>query len=117
MCLQVWKLDKGMASAYVIMSLAGLLFSLSAIGFAYQVAEAKIFSQGFVDTAALGAADSLRGLVAGFPCENAEQILQSGGLRLKTCRIVGLGVSIEAEYSLWFATLGARASASAPDMQ
>jgi len=117
MCFQVWKLDKGMASAYVIMSLAGLLFSLSAIGLANQIAESKVITQGLTDTAALGAADSLRGLVAGFPCENAEQILQSGGLRLKTCRIVGLGVSIEAEYPLWFATLGARASASAPDTQ
>mgnify|MGYP006180499865 CR=1 FL=1 len=117
MCASVWKLDRGVSSGYVIAALASLLFSLSAIGFAYQVAESKIIYQGIVDTAALGDADSLRGLVSGFPCENAEQILQSGGHRLKTCRIVGLGVSIEADYPLWFATLGARASASAPETQ
>ena len=46
------------------------------------------------DSASLAAADTIRGLASGVPCENAELIAVSNGVFLDSCRIVGTDVSI-----------------------
>ena len=46
------------------------------------------------DSIAVAAADSLRGLSLGFPCEVAEQISVANMVNLVECRIVGLEVFI-----------------------
>ena len=50
--------------------------------------------QATADSIAVAAADSLRGLSLGFPCEVAEQISVANMVNLDECRIVGLEVFI-----------------------
>ena len=50
--------------------------------------------QATADSIAVAAADSLRGLSLGFPCEVAEQISVANMVNLAECRIVGLEVFI-----------------------
>lgn len=62
-----------------------------------------------VDTAAIAAADSLRGLSTGYPCEVAERIAHINGANLTACRIVGFEVSLRVQSE----TLGIVLSATA----
>lgn len=50
--------------------------------------------QATADSIAVAAADSLRGLSLGFPCEVAEQISVANMVNLDECRIVGLEVFV-----------------------
>jgi secretion/DNA translocation related TadE-like protein len=50
--------------------------------------------QAQTDNAALAAADVLRGLSVGFPCETAEQIVQGFGGTLEQCHKVNLDIYI-----------------------
>lgn len=109
-----WRLEQGFGSALAIGSLAIASTCLFATSIAFDLALAKVRVQLVADGAALAASDTFLGLVAGFPCENAEEFVQREGLKLATCRIVGLGASIEVEYPRLFTTLGASASAMAP---
>jgi len=107
-------LDAGFGSALAVASIAIACTGLLASSIAYDLAFSKVNTQLVADAAALAASDTLLGLIAGFPCENAEEFVQREGLKLITCRIVGLGASLEVEYSTKFVTLGASASASNP---
>ena len=113
----LWTLEKGFSSALVVIAATALSVAILASGLGFQITQERQKSQYLTDSAALAATDSLRGLIAGFPCENAGQILQTGGLRLKTCRIVGFGVTIQAELSRFFGTLSVEAMAAAPMAQ
>ena len=62
-----------------------------------------------VDTAAIAAADALRGLATGYPCEVAEQVAHINGANLTACRIVGFEVSLRVQSE----TLGIVLSATA----
>lgn len=52
--------------------------------------------QGAANSMALAAADSLRGLNSGFPCQTAHELAHINGVNLDTCRIVGFEVFISA---------------------
>lgn len=52
--------------------------------------------QNAANAMALGAADALRGLNSGFPCQTAHEIAHINGVNLDTCRIVGFEVFISA---------------------
>ena len=50
--------------------------------------------QASADTAVLAAADALRGLSVGFPCETADQIVKEFGATLEECHKVGSDIYI-----------------------
>lgn len=94
--------EKGAGS---ILGLGLLLALLSAVGiisalgeFGYQ----QVRLQALADTTAIVVSDALQGLITGYPCENAEDLLQSTGVQVKRCSIVGESANI----SLASKTLG-----------
>lgn len=104
-------LEQGVVTAFFAVLLAGsmtlLLTLLGALGLL--VANERL--QVAVDLAALAAADTHRGLVSGFGCENALSILKTVDAVLTTCRIVGDGVMVSGQFRLPLFTLEARATA------
>jgi hypothetical protein len=76
----------------------GLIFMVLGImtlslGFTTQsLAIARLQAQ--TDNAAIAAADVLRGLAIGFPCETAEEIVQGFGGTLEQCHKVNLDLYI-----------------------
>jgi secretion/DNA translocation related TadE-like protein len=46
------------------------------------------------DLAALTGADNLAGIVAGYPCDTATEIVLANGASLVSCRIVGEALSV-----------------------
>ena len=69
--------------------------------------------QASADTAALAAADSLRGLTTGFPCEEAKQIAELNMAYLFECRIVGFSVQVKLRSEALGIVLSAEALAGA----
>lgn len=63
------------------------------------------------ETAAISAADSLRGLSTGYPCEVAKQIAGLNMAKLVECRIVGFEVYIKVRSNAMGIVLNAEALA------
>jgi secretion/DNA translocation related TadE-like protein len=79
-----------MGLALIFMVLGIMTLSL---GFTTQsLAIARLQAQ--TDNAAIAAADVLRGLAIGFPCETAEEIVQGFGGTLEQCHKVNLDLYI-----------------------
>lgn len=55
------------------------------------------------DSAALLASDVSRGILPGFPCQEAGQLVSKAGASLTLCRIVGEGVfvKVRSNYLIW----------------
>ena len=66
------------------------------------------------DSASLAAADTIRGLASGVPCENAELIAVSNGVFLDSCRIVGTDASVTLTKQSGFASISADSVAGSP---
>ena len=96
----LWKLDQGSASGFAIGFLALIATLFSTIGVALSLGVAVVRTQALADLAALSAADTLIGAVAGFPCENAELVIKLNGAQLTTCRIVGLVAQVSVSANL-----------------
>lgn len=96
----LWRLDGGFSAALATAFFGALITILSALGGAIFLAQQQIRIQLIADTAALVAADTLVGAIAGYPCQNAELIADSDGALLVSCRIVGLVAEIELAKSL-----------------
>jgi secretion/DNA translocation related TadE-like protein len=112
--VSLWRLDQGFSVAVVLVSIAVLSLMLSGLGTAVGIASHQVQTQLAADTAALSAADTLLGAVAGFPCENAELITRSDGASLTSCRIVGHGAIVEVtkNFGIFKVSRWAEASAS-----
>ena len=54
----------------------------------------EVRTQLVADLAAIAAADTVTGIIAGIPCENAREIAAGNGASLDSCRIVSEVVSI-----------------------
>jgi hypothetical protein len=54
----------------------------------------EVRTQLVADLAAIAAADTMTGIIAGLPCENAREIAAGNGASLDSCRIVSEVVSI-----------------------
>jgi len=76
----------------VISAILTLFIALAAVS---QVFVASSQLQSSADTAALTAADALRGFTTGFPCEEAARISELNMAKLHRCRIVGFSVHVE----------------------
>ena len=96
----LWKLEHGSASGFIVGVLAALATLLSSLGTAFSMGIGVIKTQAIADLAALSAADTLIGAVAGFPCENAELVIKVNGAQLTTCRIVGLVAQVSVSTNL-----------------
>ena len=68
------------------------LFALLRLPVAEVVSQAR--AQVLADQAALAAADSLRGLATGIPCEVAALVVAQSQAKLDTCRVVGISVYV-----------------------
>ena len=109
----LWRLDRGFSVAVVIATIALVATLFTAFGTALSLAQFQVRSQLVADAAALTAADTLIGAVAGFPCENAELIATADGAFLSSCRIVGLGVIVKTTQNLGIFEVSRWAEASA----
>lgn len=109
----LWRIDKGFSVAVAIVSIALVSTLFTALGTALALAQFQVKSQLVADAAALTAADTLIGLVAGFPCENAELIASADGAFLSSCRIVGLGVIVKTTQNFGLFEVSRWAEASA----
>ena len=114
MSISPWRLDQGFGAALAVAAISVASTSLLASSIAFDLALSRVQNQLVADAAALAATDTLAGLIAGYPCQNAQEFVQREGLKLATCRIVGLGVSIKVENPRLLITLGASASAGRP---
>lgn len=88
-------LDTGSAAATTIITAGCLTVVVGSIGFALGLAREEVRLQMVADLSALAASDSRIGIIAGFPCPNAEEIALVNGVNLLSCRIVGGVASVE----------------------
>ena len=82
-----------------VLALGAVAMSITLFGLSQLVAfnllqHARV--QSTANAMAIAAADALRGLNSGFPCQTAHEIAHINGVNLDTCRIVGFEVFISA---------------------
>lgn len=87
---------------------SSLALGLAAVGGAAVTARRVA---GAADNAAIAAADTVSGALAGEPCERAAEVAEASGTRLASCGTEGLEavVLVEASFAGWTATARARA--------
>ncbi len=107
--------ERGSASVIVIGLLAALLIaSVAAVG-ACALLAAKQRVSAAADAAALAAADTASGLIAGSPCDRAAQAARLNGARLGRCRLAGAVALVSAEAALGGIPIAVWARAGPPD--
>jgi len=109
-----WKVDQGSAAAMALIFIGAITFLLLAVTLTTDLAHTKVRLQLVADASSLTAADTIRGLVSGIPCENAELIAVSNGAFIKKCRIVGTDASVTLTKQSGFANLSADSVAGSP---
>ena len=87
----------GSATLVVVGLLAALLLASAAAVGACALLAAKQHVSTAADAAALAAADTASGRVAGAPCDRAAQAVRLNGARLGSCSIHGLVALVSAE--------------------
>jgi secretion/DNA translocation related TadE-like protein len=95
--------------------MGALMLLLSAVSITTSLALERTRLQVVADLGSLAAADTLRGLISGIPCENAELIAVSNSSFLDSCRIVGSDASVELTKQFGFADLFAFSEAGSPN--
>jgi hypothetical protein len=79
----------------MLLVLSALSMLVLGTGIALSFAREIVRLQQVADLSALAAGDSRIGIIAGFPCPNAEEIALVNGANLLSCRIVGEVASVE----------------------
>jgi len=107
----IWKLDDGFAAPLLVTLLALVMLGATGLGAGIRLATNGVRAQLIADGAAIAAADTLSGIIAGYPCKNAEEIAQVNGTDLIACRIVGsvASVSVGNGQSLFYVSRSASA--------
>ena len=107
----LWKLEQGFAAPLLISLFALIMLGATGLGSGIQLATNGVRAQLVADGAALAAADTLSGIIAGYPCENAKEIALVNGADLIACRIVGsvASVSVGNGQSLFYVSRSASA--------
>jgi secretion/DNA translocation related TadE-like protein len=105
--------DRGAGTVLALGLISAILTLFIALAAVSQVLVASSTLQASADTAALTAADSLRGFTTGFPCAEAERISQLNMAKLQECRIVGFSVHVELRSESLGIVLSAEALAGA----
>ena len=93
--------------ALIATLVATLAFSQAAFGFTHT----RLKNQSLADQIAVAAADSVRGLSSGFPCEVAKDLATRNKVTLDECRIVGFESYIRIHTEMFGIPLTARARA------
>lgn len=109
-----WKVDQGSAAPMALIFIGAITCLLLAVTLTTDLAHTKVRLQLAADAASLTAADTIRGLVSGIPCENADLIAVSNGAFTKKCRIVGTDASVTLTKQSGFANLSADSVAGSP---
>lgn len=111
---QSWQIEHGSALALGLIWLTLTLTLVSALGLGLRIAQNRLELGHLADSAALLASDVSRGLVPGYPCQKAAELVLGDGGVLTGCRIVGDGVvvKVRSDYLIW--TLESWAKAGAP---
>ena len=90
--------DRNLDSGSMGLVLAGLVATValfvSGLTIAHSWVYLQVRTQLVADLAALSAADTITGFIAGIPCENAKEIAAGNGATLESCRIVSEVVSV-----------------------
>lgn len=97
-----------------VLALSVVLLSVSLLGLSQTLAFSLLSHlrlQAAADSISVAAADSLRGLSPGYPCEVAQKISASNMVNLDECRIVGFEVFITVHSELVGIVLIAKARA------
>jgi secretion/DNA translocation related TadE-like protein len=89
--------ERGSATLVVIGLLAALLMASAAAVGACALLAAKQHVSAAADAAALAAADTASGRVAGAPCDRAAQAARLNGARLGACSVDGLFALVSAQ--------------------
>ena len=89
-----WHLDTGSGATLLIVVLGLISVLTLALGAGLEQVRIQARVQAVADNAAIAGADTLAGIIAGFPCENAEEIALKNGADLISCRIVSSVVSV-----------------------
>jgi secretion/DNA translocation related TadE-like protein len=110
-----WSVDAGSTAMASLAFMGAVTLLLSAISITTSLALERTRLQVVADLGSLAAADTLRGLISGIPCENAELIAVSNGSFLDSCRIVGSDASVELTKQFGFADLFAFSEAGSPN--
>ncbi len=110
-----YRLENGSALTLTILLMSSLSFLALAVGLAVDISRQQAKVQMISDLAALAAADSRIGIIAGYPCPNAEEIALANGANLYSCRIVGGVVSVSAGKNYLGLALSASAEAAPKD--
>ncbi|MFM2022814.1 MAG: hypothetical protein RIR89_206 [Actinomycetota bacterium] len=99
----------------MVLVLGILSFLVMAVALAIDISRQQSRIQMISDLAALAAADSRIGIIAGYPCPNAREIALANGANLDSCRIVGGVVSVSAGKNYLGLNLSASAEAAQRD--
>jgi secretion/DNA translocation related TadE-like protein len=80
----------------------------------YMVLAARSSVAGAADAAALAAADTTVGLMAGVPCEQADRVARANGAELDSCVADGLVLTVSVSRSVFGFRVGAISTAGPP---
>ena len=86
--------DQGSVGLVLAGLIATISLYLTGLGMAHSWLLLEGRAQLVADLAAIAAADTMTGIIAGIPCENAREIAAGNGASLDSCRIVSEVVSI-----------------------
>lgn len=88
--------EAGSGSALVLAIAGGLVAAMALVLPLYSALAVRQAVAGAADAAALAAADTASGLIAGYPCEAAESVAGANGTSLTSCTVDGLVVTVSA---------------------
>ena len=87
-------IESGSVGLVLALIIAMTSVFLSGISLAHSWLYLEVRTQLIADLAALTAADTMTGIIAGVPCQNAREIALGNGASLESCRIVSQVVSV-----------------------
>ena len=88
------QLENGSVGLVVAGLIGTISLYLRGLSMAHSRLLLEVRTQLVADLAAIAAADTMTGIIAGIPCENAREIAAGNGASLDSCRIVSEVVSI-----------------------
>ncbi len=108
--------EEGGSGSLLTLAIGGATLALTALAVPLlAVLGAGQAVQNAADAAALAAADSASGALAGIPCESASQVATMNGGRLSSCALDGLIASVTVTRSVGAFILSSTARAGPPD--
>jgi secretion/DNA translocation related TadE-like protein len=106
--------DQG-SGAVLAVAVVGALVTVAVVALPLSMAFAQRHAIAVAaDAAALAAADVVVGLIAGFPCAEAQRVADANGVQLASCELDGLIVTVAASGSALGIPITMRATAGPP---